>query len=251
MRRRMIKRSGGAVGRRAAFLSIGLLALFGAGALSAQPVVGEVPANVVVISASGQLEVPQDWLAMTLSTSREGSDAAAVQAQLRQAVDAALAIAKPSVVPAEMEVRSGAFGVYPRRGSNGRITGWQGSAELVLEGRDFLKISRTAVKVTSLSVGQVAFSLSPGARQKLESEAQALAIERFKARANDVAKAFGFGGYTLREVSVQAADQGDRPVYARAMADMPQAVMAPDAGLPVEAGKTQVIVTVSGSIQLR
>jgi predicted secreted protein len=214
-------------------------------------VAGEVPANVVVISASGQLEVPQDWLAMTLTTSREGSDAAAVQAQLRQAVDAALAIAKPSVVSAEMEVRTGAFGVYPRRGNNGRIIGWQGSAELVLEGRDFLKISRTAGKVTSLSVGQVAFSLSPTARQKLESEAQAKAIERFKARANDVAKAFGFGGYTLREVSVQAADQGDRPVYGRAMANMPQAAMAPDAALPVEAGKTEVIVTVSGSIQLR
>jgi predicted secreted protein len=251
MSRRMMKRSAGAVGRRVALLSVGLFALLGGGTLSAQPVSGEVPANVVAISASGQLEVPQDWLTMTLTTSREGSDAAAVQSQLRQAVDAALAIAKPAVVREQMEVRTGSFGVYPRRGNNGRITGWQGSAELVLEGRDFVVISRTAGKVTSLNVGHVAFSLSPAARQKLESEAQALAIERFKARANEVAKAFGFGGYTLREVSIQAADQGDRPVFARAMADMPQAAMVPDAALPVEAGKTQVIFTASGSIQLR
>jgi predicted secreted protein len=167
-----------------ALLSVGLFALLGGGTLSAQPVSGEVPANVVAISASGQLEVPQDWLTMTLTTSREGSDAAAVQSQLRQAVDAALAIAKPAVVREQMEVRTGSFGVYPRRGNNGRITGWQGSAELVLEGRDFVVISRTAGKVTSLNVGHVAFSLSPAARQKLESEAQALAIERFKARAN-------------------------------------------------------------------
>lgn len=244
-------RSAWASGCRAVVLSVGMIALMGAGEASAQPVLGEVPANVVVISASGQLEVPQDWLTMTLATSREGSDPMVVQMQLRQAIDAALSIAKPAAVPAQLEVRTGSFGVYPRRGNNGRISGWQGNAELVLEGRDFLTISRTAGKVTSLSVGQVAFSLSPGGRQKLESEAQALAIERFKARANDVAKGFGFGGYTLREVSIQAADQGDRPVFARAMADMPQAAMAPEAALPVEAGKSQVVVTVSGSIQLR
>ena len=235
------------VGRRAVFLSM----VLSGSALYAQPVVGEVPANVVVISASGELEVPQDWLTMTLTTSREGSDAAVVQSQLRQAVDAALSVAKPAVASTQLEVRSGAFGVYPRRGNYGRITGWQGSVELVLEGRDFLKISSIAGKVTSMSVGQVAFSLSPGARQKMESEAQALAVERFKARAKDVATQFGFAGYTLREVSIQAADQGDRPMFARAMADAPQATMASEAPLPVEAGKSRVVVTVSGSIQLR
>ena len=223
------------------------MALF-TGSLSAQPARPELAANVVVISASGQLDVPQDWLTMTLSTSRDGSDAATVQTQLRLAVDAALAIAKPAAAAKQMDVRTGSFGVYPRHGSNGRITGWQGSAELVL---DFLKISSTAGKIPSMGVGQVVFSLSREAQQKLESEAQAMAIERFKARASEVAKGFGFSNYTLREVSVSSADQGDRPVYGRAMAAQAKASMASDAPLPVEAGKSQVTVTVSGSIQLR
>lgn len=221
------------------------------GSLAAQPAKTEALANVVVISASGQLDVPQDWLTMTLTTSRDGSDAATVQNQLRQAVDAALLIAKPAAAAKQLEVRTGSFGVYPRHGSNGRISGWQGNAELVLEGRDFLKISSTAGKIPSMGIGQVVFSLSREAQQKLESEAQAMAIERFKARAGEVAKGFGFSGYTLREVSVSSADQGDRPVYGRPMAAQAKVSMSSDAPLPVEAGKSQVTVTVSGSIQLR
>lgn len=218
---------------------------------AAQPGRADVPANVVTISASGQLEVPQDWLTMTLSTSRDGSDAATVQVQLRQAVDAALAIAKPQATAKLLEVRTGSFGVYPRHNSNGRISGWQGTAELVLEGRDFLRISGTASKAPSMGIGQVVFSLSREAQQKLESEAQSMAIDRFKDKAAEVAKGFGFAGYTLREVSISSADQGERPVFARAMASAPKASMASDAALAVEAGKSQVTVTVSGTVQLR
>ncbi len=35
-----------------------------------------------------------------------------------------------------------------------------------------------------------------------------IAIERFKAKAAELAKGFGFSGYSLREVAVNANDQG-------------------------------------------
>jgi predicted secreted protein len=234
---------------RAGVLAVVFSGLLGTGASIAQPAPALAPVNVVVVSASAQLEVPQDWLTMTLSTSRDGSDAAAVQTQLRQAVDAALAIAKPQAAAQQLEVKTGSFGVYPRHGSNGRITGWQGAAELVLEGRDFVRISATAGKIASMGVGNVAFSLSREAQQKLESEVQASAIERFKSKAGEVAKAFGFEGYTLREVSVSPAEQGERPMYRMRAASA--APVAADASIPVEAGKSLVSVTVSGSVQLR
>lgn len=234
---------------RSGFLAVVFSGLLGAGASFAQPAPAVAPVNVVVVSASAQLEVPQDWLTMTLSTSRDGSDAASVQSQLRQAVNAALAVAKPQVSAQQLEVKTGSFGVYPRQGSNGRIVGWQGTAELVLEGRDFVRISTTAGKISSMGVGNVAFSLSREAQQKLESEVQASAIERFKAKSVEVAKAFGFEGYTLREVSVSPADQGERPLYRMRAASVAQA--SADASVPVEAGKSLVTVTVSGSVQLR
>lgn len=208
------------------------------------------PTNVVNLSASGFLEVQDDWLSMSLNTTREGSDAVTVQNQLKAALEAALAVARPAAQPLQMEVRTGQFSIYPRYSSSGKINGWQGSAELLLEGRDFGRISSTAGKIPSLTMGQVQFSLSREARQKLESDVQALAIERFKARAAEVAKGFGFSGYTLREIAVSSADQGPVPVRGRVMAMEAKAAMA-DAPVPVEAGKSMVNVTVSGSVQLR
>ena len=69
------------------------------------------PQNVLQLSATGSTEVVQDWLVLTLATSKEGSDAAAVQAQLRQALDAALAEAKRQAQPGQLDVRTGAFGL--------------------------------------------------------------------------------------------------------------------------------------------
>jgi predicted secreted protein len=229
-----------------AVMAVGLLALSPAHAQGVAP----VPANVVNISASGFMEVPQDWLSMTLNTTREGSDAVTVQNQLKQALDAALAVARGSAKPQQMEVRTGQFSLHPRYGSNGKINGWMGSTELVLEGRDFALISATAGKIQTLTMANMGFSLSREARQKLEADVQGLAIERFKQRASDVAKGFGFAGYSLREVAVSSADQEGRPIQPRMMAMEAKAAMS-DAAVPVEAGKSTVNVTVSGSVQLR
>jgi predicted secreted protein len=228
-----------------------LLALgLGASASAMAQVTAPVPANVVNIAASGFMEAPQDWLSMSLNTTREGSDAGTVQNQLKQALDAALVVARANAKPQQLEVRTGQFSLYPRYDRNGKISGWQGTTELVLEGRDFALISATAGKIQTLTMGNMSFSLSRDARRKLESDVQAQAIERFKARADEVAKGFGFAGYTLREVAVSSADQEVRPFQPRAMAMEAKAAMS-DAAVPVEAGKSTVNVTVSGSIQLR
>ncbi len=207
------------------------------------------PLNVVQLSASGTVEVAQDLLTISMSTTREGSDASTVQAQLKIALDAALAEAKKAALPGQLDVRTGPFNLGPRYGRDGKISGWQGTTELVLEGRDFARISATAGKIQTLTVGSVGFSLSREQRTRVEGEAQSQAIERFKAKATDIAKGFGFSGYTLREVSVNANDQGYVP-RPRMMALEARAAVA-DAPVPVEAGKSSVVVTVSGAVQLK
>ncbi len=153
--------------------------------------------------------------------------------------------------PGLLEVRTGQFSLYPRYNSAGKVNGWQGSTELLLEGRDIARITETAGKISTLTLGGVSFSLSRQVRRQLESEVQAQAIERFKARAIEVARSFGFAGYTLREVAVSSADQGlEQSVQPRMMAMQAKAAVS-DMALPVEAGKSMVNVTVSGSIQLR
>ena len=87
-----------------------------------------------------------------------------------------------------------------------------------------------------MTLGGVSFGLSREQRAKVEGEAQAMAIERFKAKAGELAKGFGFAGYTLREVAVNANDQGFVP-RPRMMAMEAKAAQA-DMAVPVEAGKS-------------
>ncbi|GIX25276.1 MULTISPECIES: SIMPL domain-containing protein [Caldimonas] len=220
--------------------------LLSSGAL-AQPV---PPAQVVSFSASASMEVPQDFLSLTLNTTREAGDAAAVQKALQQAVEAALAQARPAAQPGAMDVRTGQFSIYPRYASQGRIAGWQGTAELVLEGMDWARITQTAARIQTLSVARVSQGLSRQARERHEAAVQAQAVARYRARAQELAELFGFRGYELREVSVSTSEPGVTPwpMMMRAKADVTAAEAAP---VPVEAGKALVTVTVSGSVTLK
>ena len=204
--------------------------------------------NVAQLSASAVVEVQQDLLSISMSTVRDGADAATVQNNLKLALEAALAEARKTAQLGLMDVRTGNFSLYPRYGKDGKINGWQGNTELVLEGRDFARITAAAGKIQTLSMGQVTFALSREARARVEGDAQAQAIERFKTKALEVSKGFGFSAYTLREVSINTNDQG--PVRPRMMAMEAKAAMS-DSPIPVEAGKSAVLVNVSGSVQMR
>ena len=206
------------------------------------------PANVLSLSASASAEVTRDLLGVTMSTTRDGSDATAVQAQLKQALDAALAEARKAARPGQLEVRTGAFHLMPRYAPKGGINGWQGTAELVLEGRDIPAISQLAGRLPTMTVARVGFSLSREAREQVEAEVAGQAIARYRAQADSYAKQFGFGGWSLREVQVNTQGDfgGPVPMMARAAAAPP---MAGDAPLPVEAGKAPVTVSVHGSVQ--
>lgn len=210
------------------------------------------PQNVLNLSAEASREVPQDLLSITLAATREGSDATAVQSQLRQALEAALAEARKAVRPGLLDVRTGAFSVYPRYapkpvGGNS-ISGWLGRAELVIEGSDTAAISQLTGRLGGLAVARMGFSLSREARERVEGEVAAVAIERFKSRAEAYARQFGFGGYSLREVTVGGGEAGSAPPPVFRAAAM--GGRASDEVQPVEPGKTTVSVTVGGSVQL-
>jgi predicted secreted protein len=225
------------------------LGFISASALFAQQTPLREPQNVAQLSANGSVEVQQDLLSISMSTTREAVDASMVQTQLKTALDAALNEAKKATLPGQLDAHTGNFSLYPRYGKDGKINGWQGSTELVLEGKDFARISATAGKIQTLTVANVAFSLSREQRAKAEGSAQGMAIERFKAKAGEIAKGFGFSTYTLRDIAVNAADQGYVP-RPRVMA-MEVKMVSADAAVPVEAGKSTVVVTVNGSVQLR
>ena len=205
--------------------------------------------GVVSLSASATVEVTKDLLNVVLSTNKEGQDAATVQSQLKQALDAALAEARKAARPGQLEVQTGNFSLYPRYAAKGGINGWQGSAELVIEGKDMSGIGALTGRITTMSVARVSQGVSRELREKVESDLAAQAIARYRAKAADYAKQFGYSGYVIREVNVSGTEP---PGYAPMpmLRGKAMASMASDESLPVEAGKAQLAVNVSGSVQM-
>lgn len=207
--------------------------------------------NRVSLAASASVDVAHDWMSLSLSTTRDGADANTVQAQLRTALDAALAVARPKAEKDRLDLRTGNFSLSPRYGREGRIDGWQGSVELVLEGRDFERITATAGKVSSLTMNGISFGLSPQTRTALESDLQAQAIERFKTKAREITRAFGLGSYQLVEVNVGGVDGGEAAPRPMVMMAKSARVGVADAGVPAEPGRSTVQLSVNGTIRLK
>jgi predicted secreted protein len=185
---------------------------------------------------------------MTLAVQKEGLQAPAVQKQLNTVLSAALAVATPLAKPGSVEVSTGEMNVSPRYGREGKINGWSGSAQLLLQGRDAVQIATLAGRLVDLSVAQIGWQLSPEQKNAAESRIQAEAVARFQSKAQSLTQQFGFAAYTLREVRVSAQEAGDGGIMPRmAMASMDAAPLP----TPTLAGKSRVVVNVSGSIVLR
>jgi predicted secreted protein len=118
----------------------------------------------------------------------------------------------------------------------------------VLEGKDIATIAQLAGRLPTMVVQQMAWGLSKQAREKVEADVTAQAIGRFRARAEEMSRQFGFGGYTVREVSVSGGDASPVPMPRMRAARAAEA--APADSVPVEPGKGMVMVNVQGSVQM-
>lgn len=186
---------------------------------------------------------------MTVAVRHQAPDAAQVQAHLRRTLEQALAHVRPLQQPGQLEVASGGVQVQPRYGRDGQITGWEGRAEVLLQGRDLERVATVASALPGMSIAALQLSLSRDATLLAEAALRAQAIEAFRQQAQDVARAFGYAGYELGEVHIGVANAGgDVPRPVMRTLSMASAESAPS--LPVEPGHAWLEVTVSGSVHL-
>lgn len=217
-------------------------------AAHAQEVMQAQPAGVLSLNAQASAEVPQDVVNITLFYEQEASDPSALTSSLNERADSALRQAKGV---SGVTARTGSFSIYPSTDRDGRISAWRGRTEVVLESHDFAAASKLAGQMASnMQVGNVQFSLSPQAQRAAEQKLTGEAIASFRQQAGSAAQAFGYSGYSIREVNVGQNGVMPRPVMmmsARAMGADSKAA----APLPLEAGTSTVTVTVSGSVQMK
>ena len=220
--------------------------------VQAQPVAAPL-SGVLNLSTSASAEVTQDVLAVTFSVSREGNDAQTVQSGLKQALDAALVEARKIAKPGAVDVQTGNFALYPRysnptKGGQASISGWQGSAELQVQGKDIAAIAQLSGRIQTMAIARVGYTLSREAREKVEADVTAQAIARWRAKAALMSQQFGYSGFSVREVNVATNDSQQPPVPMMTRS-VRSAAVASEA-LPTEAGKGEVTATVNGSAQM-
>jgi predicted secreted protein len=213
------------------------------------------PLGVLNLTATSSVEVTKDVLTVVFSQTREASDAAAVQSGLKQSLESALAEARKIARPGQVDVQTGNFSLYPRYGnptprSSGQpvITGWQGTVELIVQGKDAASIAQLTGRINTMNIARVGYSLSKEAREKVESEVVARAVADWRAKAQQLTQQFGYTGYSVREVNVSTGEQGSGPLNMVRAASA--SAMKMDESLPTEAGKGEVVATVSGSAQM-
>ncbi len=220
----------------------------GGGALRAESGAGHDQAlsGVLTLDAEASAEIPNDVAVMKLFVERQAENPAAAAGEVAQALDEAAGQAR--AVP-DVQVRTGGVGTFPQHDPKGKIVRWRARGELILESKDFPKLSALSARLNPLmQIAQIRFQLSNEARQREETRLIRAAIEAFRRKAAQAAEAFGYRGVTIREVSVSSGpSRGEPPVPYRAQALSVPAEAAP---VPLEGGRTEVAVTVRGSVQM-
>ena len=214
----------------------------------AQPVGPSAPLQRVVhLTAQAEQRLPHDWVVLTLSVRYQAADARTVQNQLNEAVQQALAAWRPQLRPEWVEASTAGMSVQPRYGREGQIVGWQGSAELTLQGRDMATVAALAQQTPGLTVTAVRMTLARATQRAAEAALRQQAIAAFRQQADEVAQAFGARGWMLREAHVNPVPLSTpgEPVAMRSVA-----ASASAEALPLQPGVAWLQLTVTGSVAL-
>ncbi|NYT64067.1 SIMPL domain-containing protein [Alcaligenaceae bacterium] len=196
------------------------------------------------LRAEASAEVPQDSVKITLATEVSDASQTAVAKALSKALESVMTDAKGNP---KIKVSSGNYHVWPMNNDKGKISNWRGRGEIFLESTDFGAASELAGKLSDrMPVANLAFSVSPQERAKQEQALLAQAAQAFQARAQALANAFGYAGYTVRSIDLNGA--GAQP-YPQAGARM-MSMAADKASVPLEGGTAMVTVSIQGSIFL-
>ena len=205
----------------------------------------ELRYNQVRLSAQQSAPVSNDTMHVTLSTFGEDQDPTKLARQINTDMEWALSLAKTEK---QVAVSTGNYQTYPVRHKN-EHQGWRGQQDLELEGEDTRGISDLVGKLQDkLQVKTIRFSVSDRKRHAVENRLIGQALDAFRERAGIIGDNLQASSYRLVDIDVNTATRQPPVPYQARMSSMAMEEAAPVA---VEAGKSQVTVSVSGTIELQ
>jgi predicted secreted protein len=205
----------------------------------------ELRYNQVRLQAQQSMPVSNDTMHVTLSTFAEDRDPARLARQINTDMEWALSLAKSEK---EIAVSTGNYQTYPVLHKN-EHQGWRGQQNLELEGEDTRRISDLVGKLQErLQVKTIRFSVSDRKRHAVENQLIGKALDAFRERAGIIGDNLQASSFRVVNIDVNTATQRPPVPYQARMSSMAMDEAAPVA---VEAGESQVTVTVSGTIELQ
>lgn len=201
-------------------------------------------ATTVELSADARRAAPNDLAIASLYFEADDRNPGALARKVNGAIAAALDQARAHATVKAKSAGTATFPVYGKEGR--RIEGWRMRSDLQLESRDLPALTELVGKLQgTLALSGLTLQPSPETRKSTADLAATDAIRAFQERAGAIAATLN-KPWRIRHLSV-AHGGSPRPPFPVARAAAFAAEASP---MPVEAGETEIIVTVSGTIEL-
>jgi len=203
----------------------------------------KVTGTLIDFQAQAQRTAPNDLGRAVAYFETNSAHPADLANKVNTVIAAALVMAKnhPAV-----KVRTGSSQTFPIYAKNSRsIESWRMRSELLLESRDAAALSELVGKLqSSLAVGNIGFAPAPETRRKIEDDTAVDAIGNFSE------KALRYASSLKKRYRIVSMNIGTQGAVSPAPSFRAMAMVADSAPMPVEAGESQITVTVNGQIEL-
>lgn len=193
--------------------------------------------------------VEQDLMHAMVYSQKSGKSLPELKKSVSQNLNQVLELAKKH--PA-IEVQAEGISNNANYNSKGNIDGWQAYGSVSLKSKDFDAMAEVLENLgKEVAIQSIYFGVSPEKVASLEEEMLLEVIKKFQDKAEIIQKALGAKKYRLSMVNLQTPSDGGYEYGTRmagAMYAVEQAVMGKSADLPLEAGKTTISASASGSV---
>lgn len=206
------------------------------------------PTPTVAVTGAATGSVQNDRMQATVRIEADNASASQAASDVNARMAKALARAKAT---ANIESKSAGYSTW-QTWEKGKPSKWKVVQSLQLTSTDFAALAGLVSRLQDeegLMVSDIAFSVSPDARRKAEDALTREAIRSWQQRAATAAEALGYANWRAGRVTVST---GDAMIAPRSDLRMMRAQAAPAGGAPVavEAGVTELTVTVNGDALL-
>ena len=155
------------------------------------------------LDAQSRLQVPNDEMQVVFAIEREGTDLAAMNQAVLQALNSAIADAKKTD---GVKSRMGSVYTNPNWTSQGKTNGWKVRGEISLQSKNFASLGNLVGQLSQrLQMSGVQFRLSDESRVAAEKELIRSAAAAFRAKAQEAAAALGFKSFDVKAVNLNGS----------------------------------------------